>query len=335
MTVRVGILGVGAIGATHAQAIAALAPDLELVAYTGSRGLPATAPDQARRVDADELLRGEVDLIVIATPSNLHADQALGAIAHGKGVVVEKPIATTAAQGRDLVAAWREAGVFGAAIAQRRLEPQHLAIKALLDSGELGTPRLAEISVCWWRSPEYYAQAPWRAQPPGGGVLMNQALHNVDLLVWLLGEAEQVAALTGNLAHDLDCEDTALAAVRMKSGAMASITATTAAWPGRAAGLRLYTDRGYVTLDHSSIVEWEFAGVERPATETAAVSGAGDPSAIGLVGHLAQWRDIAASFREGRDPAITLADGLASIELIDAIYRSGESGRTVVVGAGE
>ncbi|MGC3954397.1 MAG: Gfo/Idh/MocA family oxidoreductase, partial [Propionicimonas sp.] len=319
--------------ATHAQAIAALAPELELVAYTGSRGLPTTVPDGVPRATEAELLRSDADLIVIATPSNLHGEQALAAIAAGKGVVVEKPIATTAAQGRELVGAWRRAAVFGAAIAQRRLEPQHLAIKALLDSGELGVPRLAEVSVCWWRSPEYYAQAPWRALPPGGGVLMNQALHNVDLLVWLLGEADQVAALTGNLAHDLRCEDTAVAAVRMKSGALATITASTAAPPGRAAGLRLYTDRGYVALDHSSIVEWEFPGIEPPAVATAAVSGAGDPSAIGVVGHLAQWRDIAEAIAEGRQPAVTLADGLASIELIDAIYRASDGGTTVRVGA--
>lgn len=332
MTARIGILGLGSIGRTHARAIRQLAPRLELAAYTSSRpGDPEIVGDAAWLTPA-ELLAADLDLVVIATPSNDHGSQALDLLAHGKGLVVEKPIATTAAEARAVVAAWRESGRFGAAIAQRRLEPQHVALKGLMDSGRLGRPLLAEVSVCWWRSPEYYAQAPWRALPPGGGVLMNQALHSVDLLTWLLGPAASVAALTGNLAHPIACEDTAVAAVRLTGGALATITATTATPPGHPATLRVYTDRGSFALDHAAIAEWHFEGVPAPAEAPAVSSGAGDPAGIGIQGHLAQWTDIAEALETGRPPAIPLDQGLPVIELIDAIYTSARTGSTVAVG---
>ncbi|MDR0416669.1 MAG: Gfo/Idh/MocA family oxidoreductase [Propionibacteriaceae bacterium] len=332
MTVRVGILGLGSIGQTHARCVAALWPAFELTAYSSDDEVDPAVAGGAVRVSADELLQGDVDLVVVTTPSDLHGAHTVAAVRHGKAVVVEKPIATTAAAARQAVAAWRQAGVFGSAIAQRRLEPHHQAIKALLDAGRLGRPLLAEVSVCWWRTPDYYAQAPWRAQPPGGGVLMNQALHSVDLLTWLAGPAAAAAAFTGHAVHPIAAEDTAVAAVRMASGAFATITASTATAPGRPATLRLHTDRGSFTLDHAAISEWDFPDVERPAAAADVVSGAGDPAAIGDAGHLAQWRDIAAAWQAGRPPAITLADGLPAVELIDAVYRSSATGAVVEIG---
>lgn len=324
MTTRVGILGLGAIGETHARVISTL-PHLELVAYSCGEARAAEAARQfpGRRESPEELLSDpDIDLIVIATPSNQHGKQALAAFTHGKGIVVEKPLATTAAEAEEVVAAWRASGLFGSVIAQRRFEPQHVAIKRLLDMGELGRPLLGEVSVLWWRSPEYYQDAPWRSEPPGGGVLMNQALHSVDLLTWFLGDAAEVAAIDGNLIHNMGAEDSSIAAVRFASGALGSIIASTATRPGSPARLSIHTDRGSFGLDHAAITHWDFPGVDQPGTVALTASGAGDPSAIGEAGHRQQWQDIVDAIESGRDPAITLADGLPAVLLIDAIYRS-------------
>lgn len=335
MVVRVGIVGLGSIGATHAACLAELRGEARLVAYSSQTMVDASVVPigDARRVSPEELLTAsDVDLVVIAGPSNLHGEHTLAALRGGKGVIVEKPLATTAAAAREVVATWRDAGVVGSVMAQRRLEAQHLELKRLLDGGELGRPLLAQVDVCWWRPPEYYSQAPWRTQPPGGGVLMNQALHSVDLLVWLLGPAAEVAAINGNLAHDLVCEDSSVAAVRFRSGALGSIVATTATPPGSPATLRLFTDRGAVELDHAVITRWDMPGVPRPEATEHIVSGAADPAAIGIAGHLAQWRDVLAAMREGRQPAISLADGLDVVELIDAIYVADATGTRQRVG---
>lgn len=329
MVVRVGIVGLGSIGATHAACLAELGDEAQLVAYSSQRIVPpeVLASGNARRMEPEAVLAAsDVDLVVISGPSNLHGVHALAALQAGKHVVVEKPMATTAAAARDVVAAWREAGVVGSVIVQRRLESQHVELKRLLDAGALGRPLLAQVDVCWWRPPEYYNQAPWRTQPPGGGVLMNQALHSVDLLVWLLGPASEVAAINGNLSHDLACEDSSVAAVRFRSGALGSIVATTATPPGSPAKLRLFTDRGTIELDHAAITRWDVPDVPQPEATEQIASGAGNPAAIGIAGHLTQWRDVLAAVRTGRQPAISLADGLDVVELIDAIYAADTTG---------
>lgn len=335
MTTRVGVLGLGAIGETHARAIAALSPRLELVAYSCGERRAADVAGRipGRRESPEELLSDpEVDLVVIATPSNQHGEQTLAALGHGKGVVVEKPLATTPGQADDVVAAWRASGLFGSVIAQRRFEPQHVAIKHLLDAGELGRPLIGEVEVLWWRTAEYYRDASWRSEPPGGGVLMNQALHSVDLLTWFMGDAVEVVAIDGNLVHDMGAEDTSVASVRFASGALGSIVASTATRPGTPARLSIHTDRGSLGLDQTTISHWNFPDVERPHSGAATPTGAGNPAAIGDQGHRRQWLDIADALETGRQPSLTLADGRATVRLIDAIYRSDATGRRESIG---
>lgn len=325
MTINVGILGLGAIGETHARVISSLAPRLELVAYScGQR----RAADLAGRIPGHRespqqlLADPAVDLVAITTPSNQHAKYTLAALACGKGVVVEKPLATTAAEAEEVVKAQRAAHVFGTTIAQRRFEPQHIAIKKLLDTGQLGRPIFGQTSLMWWRDPGYYHDARWRTQPPGGGVLMNQGLHNIDLLTWFMGQATEVAALNGNLIHPMPVEDTSVAAIRFASGAMGAVLASTATRPGSPAQLAIYTDRGRLSLDHATITQWDFPDVARPSTTAATGSGAADPGTIGDAGHRAQWLDIADAIEAGREPSIPLSEALPVIRLIDAVYKS-------------
>ena len=158
---------------------------------------------------------------------------------------------------------------------------------------------------------------------------MNQGVHNVDLLRWLCGPVAEVTAQYGTLGHSIDAEDTTVATLRFASGALGMVSTSTATPPGSAATLTLHLDRGVIELGQGSIVRWEIEGVPAPATASQIVSGAADPTAIGIAGHVEQWRDILEAIGAGRPPAITAADGAETVRLLCAIYRAAELGRAV------
>lgn len=314
MTPRLGLLGLGHMGRTHAEA--AREAGLEVVAYASRRPAPAgLGLDAADHLTADAVIAHPgVDLVVECGPSEAHAERALAALRAGKGIVVEKPLATSVADARAVVALAAERGLFGSVISQRRFEPQHVALKALLDAGALGRPLLGQATLGWWRDDAYYAASAWRRASPGGGVLLNQAIHSVDLLLWLLGDAE-ASGFEGTLDRPTDAADTAALALRFASGALGVVAATTANPPGRPAVLAIRTTTGTVTLEHDTVVEWTFPNVEPPRAGGLTATGAADPTSIGRSGHDAQWRDIADAWTSGRPPAVTLADGLRAVEV--------------------
>ena len=336
--VRVGILGLGSIGKTHARSLAEIGDGVELVAATSASPelLAELGFPDVRVTDFDGLVTAaDVDVVVIATPSDLHGEHALAALRNGKHLVVEKPLATNLDEAKQIVRLAAESGLFVSVIAQRRLEPQHVALKSLLSAGTLGQVILGEAFVHWFRDEAYYESAPWRAQAPGGGSLMNQALHSVDLLDWLVGPVETVAAHTATLGHSIEAEDTSVSSLRFTSGALGLIVSSTATPPGEAAKLVIHTTRGVVELTQAEITRWELPGVDKPEVVVEAMSGANDPSAIGISGHVEQWRDILAAMRERRDPAVTVIDGFRSVALIDAIYESSRTGLRVEVSPAE
>lgn len=313
MTPRLGLLGLGHMGRTHAAA--ARAAGLEVVAYASRRPAPEELGlGAAVRLPAAEVIgHRHVDLVVECGPSEAHATHALAALRAGQGIVVEKPLATSLADARAVVALATERGLFGSVVSQRRFEPQHVALKRLLDAGALGRPLLGQASLGWWRDDAYYAAAAWRRTSPGGGVLLNQAIHSVDLLLWLLGDAA-ASGFEGTLDRPTDAADTAALALRFHSGALGVVAATTANPPGAPALLTIRTTTGSVTLAHDTVVEWTFPGVEPPQADGRTATGATDPTAIGRAGHDAQWRDIADAWASGRPPSVTLADGLRAVE---------------------
>lgn len=323
----VGIIGLGSIGRTHAAAIAEI-DGLEVVATVGGQGQPgATAYDDV----ADLLADPAVAAVAVCSPSGLHAEHTIAALRAGRHVLAEKPIATTVADARLVVRAAREAaaehGVVAGAVSQRRLEPQHVHLKQLVEAGDLGAPVLAEALVRWFRDEAYYNHAAWRREAPGGGSLMNQGLHSIDLLRWLFGEVEEVAAITATLVADMAAEDTAVAALRFSSGALGSLVTSTATRPGLPAELNLYFSRGAVGIHHTDIVRWE-TDAPAPPRASAAASGAATPI-IDTVGHRAQWEDLLRAIRTGTDPMVTLADAAATVALIEAVYESARTGARV------
>lgn len=336
--IGVGLIGLGTIGRSHARALDALRDRIELCVFSGGDTAAAaeTGWPDAAQVPPEELIgREDIDVVAICSPSGAHAEQALAALGAGKHVVVEKPLALTAAEADRIVGLAAERDLIASTISQRRLEPEVVAVRQALEAGALGAVRLATTHVHWWRDEDYYAAAAWRGDPAGGGgSLMNQGVHNVDLLQWLAGPVESVTAQQTTLAHDTEAEDTTVATARLAGGALGLISTTTATPPGLPATLTLYCERGVVEIGQGEITRWDVDGVLAPqigADGEGVGVGASDHTAIGLNGHIQQWRDILEAIAEGRDPAITAADGAATVRLIDAITTAARTGRLVTL----
>lgn len=308
---RLGILGAGGISGTHVRAARAIA-GLEVVAVHGAnpektRALAAAAGAVACD-DLEAFLAQPMDLVAIGSPSGLHAQQAIAALRRGLHVLVEKPLDTSVAAVDALIAeadrAGRQVGVFF----QERLAPEAVALKRTIDSGALGDPLFAAGQVRWYRPPEYYAGSRWRGTwaLDGGGALMNQGIHTVDLLLWLLGPVRRVTGRIATRLHAIEVEDTAVALLEFESGAFGTVEATTAAFPG-------FPRRIAITGTRESIVH------EDPAR----------PAIVGdAAPHQRVLEDFIAAIEQSRTPACDAREGRRSVALVEAIYRSARSGKT-------
>lgn len=355
--VRFGIVGPGKVAELHAAAISRI-DGARLVAVAGRsrERTEAFAAAHGARADpglAEMIDRGGVDAVIVCTPHPLHAELAIAAARTGLHVVVEKPMALTPADCDRMIAAADEAGVVLSVVSQRRWYEAVRRVKAAIDGGEIGAPRLAVVEVLGWRGPEYYAMDAWRGTTAGegGGVLVNQAVHQLDLLRWFMGDAVEVDAWTDNVNHpDLDVEDTAVAIVRFASGGLATIVASNSQKPGLHAHVHVHGRNGAsigVETDHGSIF---VAGVSSPTLarndlwtipgqeilpERWALEDQAALAGVDLDSHYheLQLRDVVASIRDGRPPAIAGRDGRATVELFRAIYRASASGQRVRLGS--
>lgn len=332
--IRVGLVGPGAIGAVHRDAIAA-AGGAVLAGFAGGSAdsrarFAATTGAGAYETAEAMIAAGGLDAVVIATPGGLHDAPARAALAAGLHVLVEKPLATDLDAAADLARRARASGLVCATVSQRRFEPAHRHLHAGLRSGALGRPLLIEAQVHWHRDAAYYAEKPWRRmERHGGGSLFNQGIHSLDLMLWLGGPVHSVIAQAANLDGAEAAETLCQALLVFDSGARGALTTTTATPPGRPAMLSLFTDRGHAHLRQSEVAEWTLPGPPPPADGAGPASGAARPLDIGLAGHVAQWRDFCAAIRGHRPPAITFEDGLAAVRAVAAIYRAAETGRRV------
>ena len=330
----VGIVGMGGIGMMHARALGELAGRVRLVAFSGRGPAPGQAAGSVERLGPDEVIaHPDVDVVAICTPSGTHAALALAALEAGRHVVVEKPLALDVDDALRVARAARERELMVSTISQRRLETEHVALKKAIDDGSLGELRLAMTNVHWYRDDDYYRAAGWRSSAgQGGGSLMNQGVHNVDLLRWLCGPVESVTAQSGTLAHAIEAEDTTVATLRFASGALGVVTTTTAAPPGFPATISLVGSRGSVELGQGEVRRWDVPGVPRPGAGRIA-SGAADPLAIGYSGHLAQWTQIVSALETSAPVPVGIDDAVETVRLLSAIYRAGADGVVVRLSA--
>jgi predicted dehydrogenase len=338
-----GIIGAGIIAAVHADAIALL-PDVELCAVTD------VAPDAARSfADArgcaaepsidDLLARRDIDVVCVCVPSGLHAEVGIRAAKAGKHLVVEKPVDVTLEAADRLLAAARQAGVTLTVMSQHRFDPGVIELKRMIDDGELGTLVLGEASTKWYRTQRYYDSAPWRGTwAMDGGALLNQGVHYVDLLRWCMGPVAEVTAVCTTQAHAIEVEDTALAIVRFASGAVGTISATTAAYPGFPQRLEVTGTEGTVTVEDGRLVRSALRrsagtdGSPAPPGPGAADTAAADPAALDAAVHAAQLADLLAAVDEGREPAVSGESGREALEIVRAVYESSRAGRPVTLG---
>ncbi|MEY9931030.1 UDP-N-acetyl-2-amino-2-deoxyglucuronate dehydrogenase [Catenulispora sp. GP43] len=334
--------------AEAAKAVGAPAPD----SANPSRSL---APAEFASL-AEALAAGGIDLVAVCVPSGLHAAAVAEALAAGVHVLVEKPVDVSLPQARRLAALAERAarrGVLCSVVSQHRFDPAAAVVAAAVAEGRMGRVTSAVASVAWWRGQDYYDSAPWRGTRAldGGGALMNQGVHTVDLLAWLLGRPVEVSAHTALLAHEaIEVEDVATATIRFASGALAVLHATTAAYPGLSVRLQIHGSRGSAVLHDDQLEYFHVArhgggttagpyGGAEPDNQAADVVPAselrGHPKAADamVVGHLRQYQDVAEAIETGRPPGVTVQDGLMAVAIVRAVYVSSALGRPVDINA--
>lgn len=335
MTVRVGILGGGNISDTHARA-ALEVPGVEIVAMHG--GNQERTRDLAERyggrtyAELTEFLdHPGLDAVLIGSPSGLHVEQALQAVERGIHVLAEKPLDVGTEKIDRLLEAADRAGVRIGVFFQNRAAPDVAWLKRLVESGGLGEVFLASAQVKWYRPPEYYAGSRWRGTwaLDGGGALMNQGIHTVDLLVWLLGDPTRIYARTRTALHDIEVEDTMVACLDFPGGGIGTLEATTAAYPGFPAKIELTGSNGTVVLqgDKISFVGLHSGPDEPPPDGVGSTNASASSAAVSDVrGHRTVVEDFLDAIASGREPICSGREGRRSVSVIEAIYRSARSG---------
>lgn len=351
---RVAIVGSGIIGHNHALAMlrlpgprvdALIDPDPAANQALAERVAAISGPPPGQYATlAAALADRPIDLVAICTPSGLHAEAAEEALTAGKHVVIEKPVDVSLPRAQRLARLAAEAAKRGqvcSVISQHRYDPASAAVARALADGRLGRVTSAVASVPWWRGQDYYDSAGWRGtwELDGGGATMNQGIHTVDLLLWLLGEPSEVFAYTGRLAHErIEVEDVAVASIRFASGALAVLHATTAAYPGLAVRLQVHGSRGSAVIADDQL-EYFHAEPGEPGNqaatlvEAADLTGTAKPGDAFITGHQRQYADIVAAIGEGRPPGIGADDAVRALAVVKAIYLSAALGRPVAVAA--
>jgi predicted dehydrogenase len=341
------LVGCGMIARFHARAIQEI-PEARVA------GLVSRAPANAQKLldetatppcpvfaTVEQAVKSPgVDAVIITTPSGAHLEPALIAAAARKHVVVEKPLEVTGPRCQKIIDACDKAGVKLCTIFPSRFANANVTLKAAIDAGKFGRLTLGEASNKWWRSQAYYDDGGWKGTQAldGGGALMNQAIHNVDLLLWMMGDAAAVTGLSATLAHErIEVEDTAVAAIRFRNGALGVLMATTSVHPGYPKQIAIHGDKGSAVIEQEDVLRWDFSPPtaedddvkRRFAAKVGASGGAADPKAISHEGHRRQLADFVAAIREDRVPKVDGREGRRAVDLICAIYESNRTGRVV------
>jgi UDP-N-acetyl-2-amino-2-deoxyglucuronate dehydrogenase len=292
---------------------------------------PSLAPVLARR---------DVDIVIVSTPSGAHMDPAVAAAEAGKHVVVEKPLEITLERCDKIINACDKNKVKLCTIFPSRFGDANQTLKNAINAGRFGRLTLGETACKWWRTQAYYDQGGWRGTwaLDGGGAMMNQAIHNVDLLSWMMGPVTHVSGFTAMLAHErIEVEDTAVACLRFQSGALGVIQTATSVHPGYPKTIAIHGDKGSAVIEQDDLLKWEFTpelpedkGIrERFAQKVGASGGSSDPSAISHVGHTKQLGDFVQAIQSGRPPMVDGREGRRAVEIILATYQSMKTGKVV------
>ena len=341
---RIALVGAGVIGTHHGLVISRLAGRVELVAVADVDIVRAErlAAERGGRPYASltgALAAEEIDVVVVCTPTGRHGEVAVEALRAGKHVIVEKPAEITVARTDEIIRARQRAGTLVTVISQHRFDPATEAMLAAVDRGELGRLTSGIASIDWWRGQSYYDSGDWRGTwaLDGGGALMNQGVHTVDLLVAALGRPVEVFAYTGTLAHErIEVEDVAVGVVRFAGGALGVLHATTAAYPGLSARLQVHGDRGSAVIDSDQLAflhvtaqgdepEEKLMGTGRA---TAGPTAGSDPGQLSDA-HRLQYLNFLGALDGTEKLRVDLETNRQSIGVITGAYESARTGRPV------
>ena len=347
---RFGLVGCGAISGAHVRALHSLEGKAELVAVADIRPDAAQALAQTTGARAFESIEamlawGELDVVSLCTPPNVHAGGAVAAMRAGKDVIVEKPADVSVAATDRIIEAARATGRKATVISQHRFDATTLAVRRAVEAGRLGRMTRAAGAVRWWRPQAYFDAVPWRGEmgATGGGALMSQSIHTLDLMLWLMGEAEGVFAYSATLAHEgIEVEDQLVASMRFRSGALGTLEASIVAYPGLSARIEVSGDRGSATLDADRLTYFHaaepgettgpyglFGDTNRAAAEVPPEKAAHPDPATLAGAHALQIADFIDAVREDREPFVSLADTRATMTVIEAIHQSARTGGPV------
>ena len=339
MTTHIGLIGGGNISETHARAARAIR-GVEISAIYG------TNADKTAKLcrehggmayqDFDSFLKHRpMDMVIIGSPSGLHAEQGIAAARQGLHVLTEKPIEISIARADALIDAAKQSGVQLGVIFQDRMKPHIRQLKSWIEQGVLGKVLFVDARVKWYRPPEYYASSRWRGTLAldGGGALINQGVHTVDLLLWLLGDVVRVQARTATLLHKIEAEDTAVATLEFASGALGTFHATTAAYPGYPRRVEISGTEGTVILEHDRILAANLRNSQSAALKSAAVDenqSASSAAVSDFRGHQAVLEDFLGAVQEKRACACDGVEGRRSIAFVESIYRAAKTPDRIV-----
>ena len=340
---RFGIIGCGVIGPTHAEAIESL-PDAQLIAVADP--IEARAQKLADKynvtpyTDIQAMLdREQLDVVTVCTPSGEHGKHACQVMRTGRHVIVEKPMEITRAAIDEMLRTQQEMGVKLSVISQHRFDTATQQIHTLVQEQAFGRLILGNVLIPWWRSQAYYDSGAWRGtwEFDGGGVLMNQSIHSIDLLQWLMGPVKSLYAYTDTLAHRMETEDVGVAVLRFTNGAVGTIAATTGAYPGVTTRIEVFGDKGSAIIENDQLSYLHLARDEQeqasdygsnPKTARKIAmdsSAAQNPAALSANSHVLQIADMIRAIRENGTP---LVDGNTARQAVDIILGIYESVRT-------
>jgi len=335
-----GIIGCGVIAPFHTESIkkvdgAELVACCDIIEDKAEKLAEKEGIDHWYKDYREMLKRSDIDAVCICTPSGMHSEMTTASAEAGKHVICEKPLDVTIEKMDAMIDACRSANVKLGCIFQRRTYNSSQKIKKAVEEGKLGKMLLGDAYLKYYRSQEYYDKAEWRGtwELDGGGALMNQGVHGIDLLQWIMGDVESVFARTDALTRNIEVEDTAVANVKFKNGAFGVIEGTTSVYPAQSTTLDIHGDKGTVILEEQTIKQFEIMDEEFSFDEIdeGKAGGSDDPGNIASYGHVIQIQDFVEAINEDREPMVNGESARKAVEVILAIYKSAETGKEVTI----
>ena len=330
--VKFGILGCGLIGDVHIRALLEV-DGCELFAVCDASSERAEEFGKKHGVKAYSdylkmLADPEIDAVAICTPSGMHKDQTIAALNANKHVLVEKPMALTSADAKEICDAAEKSDKIVSVIFQMRFTEDLQYLKKVIEEGRLGQLTFCDLYMKYWRDPSYYAASPWRGTfaMDGGGALMNQGIHGIDLLEYIVGGVKDVQGIVRTLSHRIEVEDTAVAMLEFESGALGTIVASTCAYPGFERRIEIHGDRGYAVLTENSIEKLMIDGIEQSTEKVSVANTASDPTAVQSMMHKIEIENLLSAIEGRGELLIDAKEGKRAVRIIEEIYKSSRQG---------